>query len=68
MIWMGVVSASGSSFCVILVADSTAGAMTGEGYQAVDQAETQAGNGGADCGADIAPAAVMTQTGSHPDA
>ena len=51
MIRMGVVSASGSSFCVVLVADSTSGIVTGEGYQAVDQAQTQA-NAGADCGAE----------------
>ena len=55
MIRMGIVAASGSTFCVISVADSSDGSISGDGWQAVDELLTLSGtNGsGADCGADV---------------
>ena len=50
MIRLGIVSASGSSFCAILVADSSDGTVSGAGFQSVSEKSTQAGYG-ADCGA-----------------
>ena len=50
LIRLGIVGASGSSFCAILVADSSNGTVSGIGYQSVDEAAT-IGKNGADCGA-----------------
>ena len=51
LIRMGVKATSGNSFCVIVVADSSTGQVTGTGYQTVSAEHTQAGFG-ADCGAE----------------
>ncbi|MDE0195580.1 MAG: hypothetical protein OXP08_08520 [bacterium] len=50
VIRIGLVGASGSSFCSILVQDSSNGAVSGEGHQSVNESATLAG-WGADCGA-----------------
>lgn len=51
LIRMGVKTTSGDSFCVIIVADSSTGQVTGVGYQSISTEHTQAGFG-ADCGAE----------------
>ena len=50
VIRMGVVSTSGSSFCVIVVANSSNKSVSGVGYQSVSKEATVDGRG-ADCGA-----------------
>ena len=55
MIRMGIVAASGSTFCVITVADSSDGTISGDGWQAVEELPTLNGHG-ADCGADLSEA------------
>lgn len=49
LIRMGIVAATGNSFCVVLVSNDSHGRVTGEGWQAVNEALTQ-GGAGADCG------------------
>lgn len=51
LIRLGVVTADGRSFCVIIVADSTGGAVSGDGWRGADAAFTAAG-AGADCGSE----------------
>ena len=68
LIRLGIISASGASFCVISVASSSDTRVTGEGYQSVSDTDTQRG-AGADCGAETAatPAAHDTAgTGATP--
>ena len=59
LIRLGIKSASGSSFCAILVADSSNGSVSGVGYQSVDEQGTIDGSG-ADCGAKEAYYGVVT--------
>lgn len=49
LIRLGLVGASGSSFCAILVPDSSTGDVSGVGYQSVNETATLTGYG-ADCG------------------
>ena len=58
MIRLGLVAASGNSFCAILVQDSSNGQVSGIGYQSVNESATLAGFG-ADCGA----VGALTSTG-----
>ena len=51
LIRLGVVTASGSSLCLIIVADSLGGYVSGDGWQFADAASTRAGHG-ADCGSE----------------
>ena len=55
MIRMGIIAASGSTFCLITVADSSDGSVSGDGWQAVSELLTKSGKG-ADCGAELAQA------------
>ena len=58
MIRLGIVAASGSTFCVISVADSSDGTISGDGWQAVNELLSIGGKG-ADCGADISTADLV---------
>lgn len=49
---LGVIAATGNSFCVILISNDSHGRVTREGWQATSEALTQAGKD-ADCGADV---------------
>lgn len=51
LVRLGIIAASGNSFCVILVANDSHNRVSGEGWQAVNEAYTQ-GAAGADCGAE----------------
>lgn len=51
LIRLGIVTANGSSLCLVRVADSTDGTATGDGWQTADAASTAAGDG-ADCGSE----------------
>lgn len=53
LIRLGIVSAGGSTFCLVRVADSYDGIVSGDGWQAVNEKHTLAGMG-ADCGAEVA--------------
>ena len=54
LVRMGIVSSGGSSFCVIKVADSIGGIISGDGWQAVNEEQTLKG-AGADCGMEKTP-------------
>ena len=57
MIRLGIVAASGSTFCVISVADSSDGSISGDGWQAVNELLSLGGDG-ADCGGDLSTEAL----------
>ena len=57
MIRMGIVAASGSTFCVISVADSSDGSISGDGWQAVNELLSLEADG-ADCGGDLSTDAL----------
>ena len=65
LIRMGTISASGSSFCVILVADDSHARVSGEGWQAVSAELTQVGYG-ADCGAEADPTSIWHEMPDTP--
>ena len=59
MIRLGIAAASGSTFCLISVADSSDGSLSGDGWQAVSELLTKDGRG-ADCGADFSVGTVSS--------
>ncbi|MDE0268999.1 MAG: hypothetical protein OXI96_08195 [Acidimicrobiaceae bacterium] len=59
LVRMGVISATGNSYCVILVGNDSHGRVTGEGWQAASEALTQ-DDKGADCGVEAVDTASYT--------
>ncbi|MDE0267746.1 MAG: hypothetical protein OXI96_01740 [Acidimicrobiaceae bacterium] len=57
LVRMGVIAATGDSFCVILIGNDSHGRVSGEGWQATSEGARQAGYG-ADCGAEAGSAAL----------
>ncbi|MDE0268423.1 MAG: hypothetical protein OXI96_05225, partial [Acidimicrobiaceae bacterium] len=65
LIRMGVISASGNSFCVIMVNNSSNNRVSGFGWQSVSAELTRAGYG-ADCGAEADPTSIWHEMPDTP--